>query len=146
MTKNNLRIAGVVMPVMIATLLLFAESPRVTATDQPSAANVAVIIDNFVFGPQTITVPAATTVTWTNSDDIPRTAVSTDDVFKSKVMDTDEQFSYTFTKAGTYPHYCLVHPKMTGQVAVKQVKGPSILQRDRYRSPFYSLPFLTPRA
>src|ERR1700693_4180267 len=25
---------------------------------------------------------------------------------------------------------------MTGQVVVKQVKGPSILQRDRYRSPF----------
>jgi plastocyanin len=65
------RIAGVVMPVMIAMLLLFAGSPRVTATDQPSAANVAVKIDNFVFGPQTITVPVATTVTWTNSDDIP---------------------------------------------------------------------------
>jgi hypothetical protein len=57
MMKNNVRIAGGVMPVMIAMLLLFAESSRVTATDQPSAANVAVKIDNFVFGPQTITVP-----------------------------------------------------------------------------------------
>jgi len=76
-------------------------------------------IDNFVFGPPTITVPVGATVTWTNSDDIPHTAVSTDGVFKSKVIDTDEQFSYTFTKAGTYSYYCSIHPKMTGQVVVK---------------------------
>jgi plastocyanin len=119
MTKKNMRIAGVVMPVMIAMLLLFAGSPSVKANDQPPAANVAVKIDNFVFGPQAITVPVGTTVTWTNSDDIPHTAVSTDGVFKSKVMDTDEKFSYTFTKAGTYSYYCSVHPKMTGQVVVK---------------------------
>jgi len=119
MTKKNVRIASVVMPVMIAMLLLFAGPSRVTASDQSTAANVAVKIDNFVFGPQAITVPVGTTVTWTNSDDIPHTAVSTDGVFKSKVMDTDEKFSYTFTKAGTYSYYCSVHPKMTGQVVVK---------------------------
>ena len=118
MTKKNVRIAGVAMPVLIA-MLLVAGSSRVTASDQPSAANVAVKIDNFVFGPQAITVPVGTTVTWTNSDDIPHTAVSTDGVFKSKVLDTDEKFSYTFTKAGTYSYYCSVHPKMTGQVVVK---------------------------
>ena len=119
MTKKNVRIASVVMPVMIAMLLLLVGSPSVKANDQPSAANVAVKIDNFVFGPQTITVPVGTTVTWTNSDDIPHTAVSTDGVFKSKVMDTDEKFSYTFTKPGTYSYYCSVHPTMTGQVVVK---------------------------
>jgi plastocyanin len=119
MTKKNVRIVGVVIPVIIAMLLLVAGSSSVTASDQPSAANVAVKIDNFVFGPQTITVPVGTTVTWTNSDDIPHTAVSTDGVFKSKVMDTDEKFSYTFAKAGTYSYYCSVHPKMTGQVVVK---------------------------
>jgi len=119
MMKRNVWIAGAVMPVLIAMLLLLAGSPSVKANDQPSAANVAVKIDNFVFGPQAITVPVGTTVTWTNSDDIPHTAVSTDGVFKSKVMDTNEKFSYTFTKAGTYPYYCSVHPKMTGQVVVK---------------------------
>ena len=119
MTKRNVLIAGAVMPVLIAMLLLLAGFPSVKANDQPSAANVAVKIDNFVFGPQAITVPVGTTVTWTNSDDIPHTAVSTDGVFKSKVMDTNEKFSYTFTKAGTYPYYCSVHPKMTGQVVVK---------------------------
>ena len=119
MTQKNVRVASVVMPVMIAMVLLFAGLSRVRASDQPSTANVAIKIDNFVFGPQAITVPVGTTVTWTNSDDIPHTAVSTDGVFKSKVMDTDEKFSYTFSKAGTYSYYCSVHPKMTGQIVVK---------------------------
>ena len=119
MTRNNMWVAGGPGSVLIAMLLLFAESPSVKASDQPSAANAAVKIDNFVFGPQTITVPVGTTVTLTNVDDIPHTAVSTDGVFKSKVMDTDEKFSYTFTKAGTYSYYCSVHPKMTGQIVVK---------------------------
>jgi plastocyanin len=119
MTKSNVWTASLVTPVMIAVLLLLAGSPRVTAADQPSAATAEVKIDNFVFGPQTVTVPVGTTVTWTNHDDIPHTVVSTDGVFKSKVRDTDEKFSYTFTKPGTYPYYCSVHPKMTGTVVVK---------------------------
>jgi plastocyanin len=119
MMKTNVWIASVVMPVVIAMLVLFAGSSRVIASNQSSTTNAAVKIDNFVFGPQAITVPVGTTVTWTNSDDIPHTAVSTDGIFKSKVMDTDEKFSYTFTKAGTYSYYCSVHPKMTGQVVVK---------------------------
>ena len=66
-----------------------------------------------------LTVPVGTTVTWTNRDDIPHTVVSTDKVFKSKVLDTDEKFSFTFSKAGTYPYFCSIHPKMTGKVVVQ---------------------------
>ena len=112
-------VAGVAIPVILAILILFPGSSNVKASDQPPAATAAVNIDNFVFGPQTITVPVGTTVTWTNKDDIPHTAVSTDGVFKSKVMDTDEQFSFKFTKAGTYSYFCSVHPKMMGQVVVQ---------------------------
>jgi plastocyanin len=119
MTKKNVWVAGLAMPLMMALALLFAGSPSATANDQSSAANAEVKIDNFVFGPQTITVPVGTTVTWTNKDDIPHTVVSTDGVFKSKVRDTDETFSYTFSKAGTYPYFCSVHPKMTGKVVVQ---------------------------
>ena len=119
MTSKNMWVAGVAAPVMVAMLLLFVGSQSVEANDQPSPASAAVKIDNFVFGPQTLTVPVGTTVTWTNADDIPHTSVSTDGVFKSKVLDTDEQFSYTFTKAGTYPYYCTIHPKMTGKVVVQ---------------------------
>jgi plastocyanin len=119
MTKKNAWVAGLAMPVVVATLLLFVGSPSVRATDQSSAANAAVKIDNFVFGPKTLSVPVGATVTWTNSDDIPHTTVSTEGVFKSKVLDTDEKFAYTFTKAGTYPYYCTIHPKMTGTIVVQ---------------------------
>ena len=118
MTKKNVWVAGLVVPAMIAMLLLSVGSPIFAANDQASGANSEVKIDNFVFGPQTLTVPIGATVTWTNKDDIPHTSVSTDGVFKSKVLDTDEKFSYTFTKPGTYPYYCTIHPKMTGKVVV----------------------------
>ena len=118
MTRKNVWVVGLAMPVMIAVLLL-AGSPSITASEQPPAANAEVKIDNFSFGPQTVTVPVGATVTWINRDDIPHTVVSTDGVFKSKVRDTDEKFAYTFAKAGTYPYFCSVHPKMTGKVVVQ---------------------------
>ena len=89
------------------------------AQDKPPSAEVK--IDNFSFGPASLTVAVGTTVLWTNRDDIPHTVVSTDDAktFKSMVLDTDEKFSFTFTKAGTYPYFCSIHPKMTGKVIVQ---------------------------
>ena len=94
-------------------------SSSVAFAARTASAPVAVKIDNFKFGPEDVTVPVGTTVTWTNRDDIPHTVVSTTGVFKSKVLDTDEKFSFTFTKAGTYNYFCSVHPKMTGKVIVQ---------------------------
>ena len=107
---------------MVALVLLSAGSRNTMANaPQGAPASAEVKIDNFSFSPATLTVSAGTTVTWTNRDDIPHTVVSTDDpkAFKSKVLDTDEKFSFTFSKAGTYPYFCSVHPKMTGTVIVK---------------------------
>jgi len=118
MTTKKIWIVGLATTVMIAMLLL-AGTPSVAANDQPAGASADVKIDNFSFGPQTLTVSVGTTVVWTNRDDIPHTVVSADGVFKSKVRDTDEKFSYTFTKAGTYPYFCSVHPKMTGKIVVQ---------------------------
>src|SRR5271168_5240353 len=118
MKQRIMWVPSLAAAVMIAMLAL-AGSASVQANEQPSTANAEVKIDNFVFGPQTVTVPVGTTVTWTNKDDIPHTSVSTDGVFKSKVLDTDDHFSYTFSKPGTYPYYCTIHPKMTGKVVVQ---------------------------
>ena len=118
MIRKSVRIAGLLATLMIATLLLSAASPGSSAK-APQPASAEVKVNNFSFGPATLTVTAGTTVTWTNRDDIPHTIVSTDKVFKSKVLDTDEKFSFTFTKAGTYPYFCSIHPKMTGSVVVQ---------------------------
>lgn len=117
MTKKRTWVVGSMLPAVIA-LLLVAGSTSVSADDQPSATTAEVKIDNFSFSPRELTVAVGTTVTWTNRDDIPHTIVSTEGAFKSKVRDTDEKFSYTFTKAGSYPYFCSIHPKMTGKVVV----------------------------
>ena len=96
-----------------------AAAQATTQAAAPAGKVVEVKVDNFSFSPQTITIAAGTTVIWTNRDDIPHTVVSDDKVFKSKVLDTDEKFSYTFDKAGNFPYFCSVHPKMTGKVIVQ---------------------------
>jgi plastocyanin len=97
-----------------------ATKASVPAT-QPTAKAVSVKIDNFTYQPKELEVAVGTTVTWQNADDVPHTATSKDDpqVFDSGALDTDEKFSFTFSKPGKYAYYCKVHPHMTGVVIVK---------------------------
>jgi plastocyanin len=107
-------------PIVLAAAQLVRDSRGFTASaEEAPTSSPEVKIDNFSFGPAALTVAAGTTVTWTNRDDIPHTVVSDDKVFKSKVLDTDEKFSFTFAKPGTYSYFCSVHPKMTGKVVVQ---------------------------
>src|SRR5512143_981640 len=85
-----------------AALLSMTGPASALADDGAAQAPAAQVkIDNFSFGPAVLTVAPGTKVTWTNRDDIPHTVVADDKSFKSKVLDTDETFSYTFDKAGT---------------------------------------------
>jgi plastocyanin len=95
-----------------ATLPLLLGSTRARAED------TKVSIDNFTFAPAQLTVKVGTTVTWTNHDDIPHTVVSAGK-FRSKTMDTDDSFSFTFTAAGDYKYFCSLHPHMTGMIKVE---------------------------
>ena len=105
----NVAIAGV------AAFLLLAATPAL-------AEDVAVKIGNFTFGPQELKVKAGTTVTWTNEDDIPHTVVSPNN-FRSKVLDTDGTYTFTFTTPGTYKYFCSLHPHMTGTIVVETATG-----------------------
>jgi Icc protein len=92
-------------------------------TDMPLISELAsnqVIIDNFSFTPQVLTVSPGTKVTWTNRDEVPHTVTSTDKRFtSSKVLDTDGAFSNAFNEKGIFDYYCTVHPHMTGKIIVK---------------------------
>lgn len=89
----------------------------VQAADAPAAVQVNIF--NYKFDPETVTVPAGTTVTWTNKDEIPHTVASSDNKFKgSSGLDTGDSYSYTFTEPGTYSYYCTLHPFMKGKVIV----------------------------
>jgi amicyanin len=87
------------------------------------ATDMEVKIDNFTYNPQQITVKAGTTVTWINHDDIPHTVTSKTGAFRSKAMDTDDKFSFTFATPGTFPYFCALHPHMTGSIVVEADTG-----------------------
>jgi plastocyanin len=84
------------------------------------AAGAAAGIDNFAFTPATLTVPAGTTVTWTNHDDIPHTVTSASPpkLFHSGPLDTGDNFAFTFDAPGRYTYFCALHPHMQGTVIV----------------------------
>jgi plastocyanin len=88
------------------------------AAPAAAAGPIAVHISNFTFGPKMVTAKVGQTVIWTNDDDIPHTVVATDKSFRSKVLDTGQSFSFTFTKPGQIAYFCSLHPMMTGKVAV----------------------------
>jgi plastocyanin len=117
--RRSVLIAGLAATLALGIFVLGAGQKSFVGTAQQKSEAMEVKIDNFSFGPETLAVSVGTTVTWINRDDIPHTVVSTDGVFKSKVLDTDEKFSFTFSKVGNYPYFCSIHPKMTGKVVVQ---------------------------
>jgi plastocyanin len=119
--RRSVFIAGLAAALVLGIAVFGTGRKSSVTRAQQNVSTMEVKIDNFSFGPVTLTVPVGTAVTWTNRDDIPHTVVSTDDpkAFESKVLDTDEKFSFTFGKPGTYPYFCSIHPKMTGKVIVQ---------------------------
>jgi plastocyanin len=124
-----MRMPGIFSSIMIGFTLIAVQLAgfAVAATlvgrySQPATQPTAVVqIDNFTYEPSELVVAAGTKVTWKNVDDVPHTATSRDDpqVFDSGPLDTDDTFSFTFSKPGTYAYYCKVHPHMRGVITVK---------------------------
>ena len=106
---TNLVVAGAAAAFLLAATPAWAE-------------DAAIKIGNFTFGPQELKVKAGTTVTWTNEDDIPHTVVSPSN-FRSKPLDSEDKYSFTFTTPGTYKYFCSLHPHMTGTIVVETATG-----------------------
>lgn len=98
--------------------LALASGMSLAPVAHAATTDVKVSIENFTFEPAEITVPAGSTVAWVNHDDIPHTVTSSEKLFKSPALDTDDGYTMTFDKPGTYPYFCGLHPHMTGTVVV----------------------------
>ena len=109
MTDGHLRRFGI----RLTTAAILA-----TQISAARCEDAAVMIDNFTFEPAQLTVKVGTMVTWKNRDDIPHTIVSAGK-FRSKTLDTDDSYSFTFTAAGDYKYFCSLHPHMTGTIKVE---------------------------
>ena len=109
---NRALVVALLLGPVIGAMLAFG---AVAAQD---ATNV-ITIDNFTFSPKELTVAVGTTIKWVNHDDIPHTVVEKQTTFRSKLLDTDDAYSYTFTSAGAFDYFCGLHPHMVGQIIAK---------------------------
>ena len=119
MTTRNICLAAAIAAAGLAAAATAFPAPAAQAAD------TEVKIGNFTFAPQRLAVKAGTTVTWINEDDIPHAVASSTKLFKSKTLDTEDKFAFTFTTPGIYEYFCSLHPRMTGAVVVEAATGSS---------------------
>jgi amicyanin len=124
MTTRRLVASGL-LGVLAGACAIVAVGQLAPTARAEATGGIVVKIDNFTFSPPTLKVKVGTTVTWKNEDDIPHTVVATDKTFKSSALDTDDSFTFTFTKAGSYEYFCSLHPHMTGKIDVETQAGSS---------------------
>ena len=108
----------------------FVFSPETNAQSVEQTSSTVIYIKNLSFQPTKIEVPVGTTVTWIN-DDLPMHTVTQGEpgtargsrAFDSGLLAQGDEWSFTFTEAGTYQYYCIPHPFMRGTVIVKDAHG-----------------------
>ena len=89
------------------------------ATTPQNASQSTVIIQNFAFNPNTITIKAGTNVTWINQDSAIHDVSSDSGAFASSDLSKGEKYTHNFTKPGEYPYHCNEHPYMKGKIIVQ---------------------------
>jgi plastocyanin len=117
-------VANTVAPTTPVTTTQTTVVTTVPATPSlPGFFNIT--IKDFAFSPASVTVPAGTTVTWTNQDSVPHTIVndfnplfSQGAMFTSSQLQTGQSFSFTFKDPGTFGYHCGIHTYMKGTVTV----------------------------
>jgi plastocyanin len=119
-----------------ATMTGAGNATNATATGASGAntgTSVSVVsgsssLTDTAYQPNPIQVSVGNTVTWTNNDSQPHTVTSgsngqPDNKFNSSpnfspLLNPGQTFSFTFTQAGDYPYFCMLHPNMVGTVTV----------------------------
>jgi len=110
---------------ILALLLIFAacggtnDTTTSTGTGATSGAGAQVVMRNTAFDPDSLTINAGETVTWTNEDSAAHTVVGDNGEFESAELANGDTFSFMFDQAGTYTYHCSIHPSMKGTVVVQ---------------------------
>jgi plastocyanin len=118
-STRSIRVAGLAAGLMLGALALVLTTSVWSEAQPTPAPGPRIEIRGHKYSPATITVPVGTTIAWVNHDDEVHTVFSTTQAFTSPAIETDETYSHTFSKPGTYPYFCTLHPLMTGTVIVK---------------------------
>ena len=100
---------------LVSSMIESSRSEEKKPSAQPSGPST-IVIDNFKFAPDSLHVAVGSVVHWINKDDTPHRIAASDGSFASLVLDTDQTFDHTVTKAGSIEYYCSMHPKMIGNI------------------------------
>ncbi|MFA5348694.1 MAG: cupredoxin family copper-binding protein [Methanoregula sp.] len=98
-----------------------AATPAAT-TPYPATGSTSILIKNFAFSPDMLTIRSGTTVTWTNQDSAPHQIASdtgSSVSFSSDPLSNGASYQFTFTAPGTYSYHCSIHPTMKGTIVVQ---------------------------
>ncbi|MGB1524313.1 MAG: cupredoxin domain-containing protein, partial [Nitrosopumilus sp.] len=113
----------IVHPWMISTLVI--EAPK-EATKIIIPEGAAIPEDGQIYyDPETINISVGTPIQWVNEDPAMHTATSgspdngADGVFDSQILNIGDTYEFTFSEAGSFDYYCILHPWMIGTVNVE---------------------------
>jgi LPXTG-motif cell wall-anchored protein len=96
-------------------------TPEGPTPDSPAAFAAtpgSVTIQDYSFGPATVTVNVGESVTWRNDGPSTHSATSTGGGFDTGLLARGESGSATFDEAGTFSYICTPHPSMKATVRV----------------------------
>jgi LPXTG-motif cell wall-anchored protein len=82
------------------------------------AGDPAVSIVDYSFSPGSTTIHVGDTISWTNTGKQPHSATANNSSFNTGILHTGQSASHTFSAAGTFSYYCIVHPFMHGTIVV----------------------------
>ena len=109
------------------------QPPQLQQQNQGASVSVSIVpcsssLTTDAFSPNPVQVSIGATVTWTNDDAQPHTATSGENGTPNGKFDSSPNFnpllvpgqtlSHTFTEAGQYPYFCVLHPNRVGTVSV----------------------------
>ncbi len=119
MLTGSIRVSGRAAAQLLGALALVLTTSVGAGAQPKPAQGPRIEIHGHKYSPATVTVAGGTTIAWVNHDDEVHTVFSTAQAFTSPAIETDETYSFTFSKPGTYIYFCTLHPLMTGTVIVK---------------------------
>jgi plastocyanin len=127
MKPRALIIPAVVAGAVAVIALLAAGSPTSPATNSGARAqtggsvasgHVVVVIQNYAYHPDTLTVRAGTTISVVNRDMTQHTLTANDGAFTTGTIQPGQTKQLTLRRTGTFPYHCLFHAFMTGTLKV----------------------------
>jgi plastocyanin len=109
----------VIVPVIAAAAVALTGFGSGASASAGSATKPnTIVIKNFAFAPQPLTVKAGTTITVTNGDDTTHTVTAAKGEFDTGEVDGGTTAQITVDRPGTYAYFCDIHQYMKGTIHV----------------------------